>query len=107
MPAPEPPPSRPTPPPYRPDKTLVGYIEEGQHVSEQAPGAKAGDAALIALRAEVEAAHTHVQNAQRIVYGDGTGRLPPVKVRRRVPYALNRAQSTLIKLLVHENWPRA
>lgn len=63
------------------------------------------DCDLGALRAEVEAAHLHVQNAQRMVYGDGTGR-PKVKVRRRVPYALNRAQSTLIKLLVHENWLR-
>jgi hypothetical protein len=58
------------------------------------------DLLLATLRAEIEAAHRHIQNAQQIVYHDHA------PVRRRVPYAINRAQNTLIKLIVHERWPR-
>lgn len=54
---------------------------------------------LAQIRSQVEIAHMAVQRAQKLAYASdwGVGPLAPLRVR----LALNRAQSTLIKLLVH------
>ena len=57
---------------------------------------------LLELRGEIEAAHTHVQRAQALIY-DSDGRCPKIGLRARL--AVNRAQSILIHLLVAEKWP--
>jgi hypothetical protein len=49
----------------------------------------------VSLRREVELAHEHVQNAQRIAYDPENDR-PGLLVR----LALNRCETSLIKLLV-------
>lgn len=56
------------------------------------------------IRDHVEQAHEHIQAAQEIAYRNGLGApllrrdcVAPLRVR----LALNRAQSVLIKLLVH------
>jgi hypothetical protein len=51
--------------------------------------------AAVSLRREVELAHEHVQNAQRIAYDPENDR-PGLLVR----LALNRCETSLIKLLV-------
>ena len=65
-------------------------------------GSDPDTAGLLALRAEIEAAHEHVQRAQALVY-DSTGRCPKINLRARL--AIDRAQDTLIRLLVLEDWP--
>jgi hypothetical protein len=54
---------------------------------------------LATIREHVEIAHREIQAAQKLAYesSHGVGDLAPLRVR----LALNRAQSTLIKLLVH------
>jgi hypothetical protein len=56
------------------------------------------EARLRAIREHVELAHREVQSAQRIAYAD--------PAPRRVRLALNRAQDTLIRLLIHRLPPR-
>lgn len=54
---------------------------------------------LARIRGHVEVAHREVQAAQRLAYESdfGVGDVAPLRVR----LGLNRAQNTLIKLLVH------
>ena len=70
-------------------------------MSQPTPAERAN---LKLIREHVEAAHLHVRQAQDLAYGNvppwEPGAVKP-KAPRKVRFALNSAQSTLIKLLVH------